>query len=336
MTSETIVEAPSESSVEAALDQQFSVTPKPPEKEAPAVEAQSDADADPEQEVSPDDLREVEGEGEPEADAKAPDEDFALPVVVNGTRHTLNREETTKYAQIGMHADQQLRVAGETRRAFEQGLQRISQIEQFQPQLAQMEGRAAALAMQLQSERYSDEELYKLVSEDPFEAQKRSMERDILRNQFMQEHGKAEQAKQYVAQQRSAMEQQLLMQEHARLPEVIPAWRDENKMAQDKAEIARYLQNLGVDLNGVGRYLDNAVAMKVVRDAMNYQRLSKLKTDKSKQLRNAPPVVKPGTAVQDKGRADRDALGVIRKAGKSGNHRVQEDAVLGLLNKAFK
>lgn len=336
MTSTETVESPSESSVEAALDQQFSPTPAPEKRAAPQQEeAQSDADADPDEVVaSADDLREVEGEGEPRADAEAP-EDFALDVVVNGTQHKLSRADTIKYAQIGMHADQQLRAAGETRRAFQEGLQRISQLEQFSPQLAQIQGQAAAIAMQLQSDRYSDAELYKLVSEDPFEAQKRSMERDILRNQFQQTYGKAQQAAQFVAQQREYMEHQLLAQEHARLPEVIPAWKDENKMAQDKAEIARYLQGLGVDLQGVGRYLDSAIAMKVVRDAMNYQRLSKLKADKSKQLRAAPPVVKPGTAQQDKGKSDRNALNAIRRAGKQGNHTAQEKLVAGLLGKAF-
>ena len=336
MTSETIVESPSESTITDALDQQFSATPKPVEKTAPeAVETESAAQANPEDEASPDDLREVEGEEPVETDAQAP-EDFALDVVVNGTQHKLNRDDTVKYAQIGMHADQQLRVAGETRRAFEAGLQRIAQIEQIQPQVAQIQGHAAALAMQLQSEKYSDQKLYQLATEDPFEAQKLSMERDILRNQFTQAHSKYEQAKQYIDQQKQEMQEQLLQQEHARLPEVIPAWRDETKMQQDKVEIAKYLHALGVDMTQVGRYLDNAIAMKVARDAMNYQRLSKLKTDKSKQLRTAPPVVKPGTALQDKGRADREALSVIRKAGKSGNQRAQEDALLGLLNKTFK
>ena len=102
--------------------------------------------------------------------------------------------------------------------------------------------------------------------------------------------------------------------------------------------MANYLQNLGVDMGQVGRYLDNAVAMKVVRDAMNYQRLSKLKSDKSKQLRAAPPVIRPGAnAPSDQGRsAFAKTAQAVRKAGQQGNHRFQEDAMVSLLNKTFK
>jgi len=331
----TGAESVSEGSLEAALEQQFSDTPQ--EQPKPQAEETPVATDDPESGLSTDDLPEVEGDEPADPNAKA--DDFALDIVHNGAQVKLSKAETVKYAQIGLDADRKYAAAGEMQRTFQAGLQRIQELEQVQPLLAQEMGQVAALQMSLQDDRYSDTELLKLAqSGDILEYQTRAAERDLLRNQFQNAAGQFQQKAQAVQQYKAQLAETQLQQEHARLPEVIPAWRDQAKMQADKADMAKYLQGLGVDVNQAGRYLDNAVAMKIVRDAMNYGRLSKLKADKSKQLRAAPPVVKPGTvAPSDSGKVQfAKAVQGIKQAGRQGNTRMQEEHLLGMLNRTFK
>lgn len=329
----TGVESLDEGSIESALDQQFSG--KPQEERKPEQEDDVATD-DPESGLNADDLANVDGEDKAEQDAKA--DDFALDIVHNGAQVKLSKAETVKYAQIGLDADRKYAAAGEMQRTFQAGLQRIQELEQVQPLLAQEMGQVAALHMRLQDARYSDAALLQLAqSGDIIEYQTREAERNILRNQFQATSGQFQQKAWAVQQYRAQLMDAQLQQEHARLPEVIPAWRDQGKMEQDKGEMGRYLQHLGVDMSQVGRYLDSAIAMKVVRDAMNYGRLSKLKADKSKQLRAAPPVIRPGAnAPSDQGRAAfAKTAQAIKRAGQQGNRRFQEDAMVSLLNKTF-
>jgi len=328
------VESLDEGSLEAALEQQFSG--KPQEERKPEQVA-DEAPDDPESGLNADDLANVDGDEPPEQNVKA--DDYALDIVHNGAQVKLSKAETVKYAQIGLDADRKYAAAGEMQRTFQAGLQRIQELEQVQPLLAQELGQVSALQMRLQDDRYSDTALLQLAqSGDIIEYQTRAAERDLLRNQFQTTAAQFQQKSQAVQQYRSQLMDAQLQQEHARLPEVIPAWRDQGKMQQDKSDMANYLQHLGVDMGQVGRYLDNAVAMKVVRDAMNYQRLSKLKADKSKQLRAAPPVIRPGAnAPSDQGKAAFTKVAqAIKRAGQQGNRRGQEDAMVSLLNKTFK
>lgn len=320
-----------EASVIGALESQFSDPPKQEPKAAPQEAAQeSDAQAQPD-DLTDADLPE-EGDGEQQA---APPSEDVFEIVHNGQQVKLSREDAIRYARQGFDYDRKTQAVAETQRNFQAALQRIAEIEQVQPQIAQHAGVVQSLAQQLQSQKYSDQELIRLAQADPLEYPMRAAERDLLRNHLSQAYGQYQQLTQTVAQQRDQMTQWQLQQEAARLPEIIPAWRDSAKMESDRQEMTKYVQSLGVDMANVGRYLDNAVAMKVLRQSMLYERLSKLKADKSKQLRNAPPVVKPGTTRTDKGRPDREALTAIRKAGKQGNHSAQEKLVTGLLGKAF-
>ena len=324
-----------EANVESTLGALFGGQPEP-ERPKPQAAAEEVSAESPDGELTDADLPE---EGEEDAPKQEAGTDDAFEIVHNGQQVKLTRAELIANAQKGFDYDRKVQATTETHKAYQAGLQRLQELEQVQPMLAQEMAQVAALQMRLQDDRYSDMELLKLAqSGDILEYQQREAERNLLRNQFQTTANQFQQKAQAVSQYRAQLQDVQLQQEAARLPEVIPQWKDPAKMQADKADISRYLQGLGIDMGQVGRYLDNAPAMKIVRDAMLYQRLSKLKADKSKQLRAAPPVVRPGTvAPSDPSRTVfAKAQQGIRQAGKQGNHHQQEKLMEGLLTRTFK
>ena len=341
MPETTTAQAPVEStateaSVESSLESLFGVQQEPKRPQAPEAEAEEVSADQPDGELTEADLPE---DGDEEAPAKEAETDDTFEIVHNGTQVKLTRAELIANAQKGFDYDRKTQAVAETQKAYQQGLQRLQELEQVQPILAQEMAQVSALQMRLQDERYSDTEMLRLAqSGDILEYQQREAERNILRNQFQNVSGQFQQKLTAVQQYREQAAAIQLQQEAARLPEVIPQWKDPAKMNADKAEIARYLQNLGADMGQIGRYLDNALAMKIVLDASRYQRLGQLKADKSKQLRAAPPVIKPGAAApSDQGKAQfAKARTEIRQAGKQGNTHRQEKLMEGLLTRTFK
>lgn len=326
----TAAESLSEGGMESILQSQFGGQADPPEKEAPEVASEA-SDADP-LELQADDLPEDGGE-----EASAPGTDV-YDIVHNGQTHKLSRDELIEYGRKGFDYTQKTMAVADTQRQYQERLQALAQVEQVQPMLAQELAHVSALNQQLQSGRYSDNEMLRLAREDFVEHAQRSAERDILRNQLHQAAGqyqnKAQAVQQYV-QQLSSFQ---LQQEEARLPEFIPDWKNPERMAADKADMAQYLHQAGADMRGIGKYLDNALAMKIVRQSMKYEQLQKAKADKSKQLRTAPPVVRPGANVpSDKGRSVfQKARTAIRTAGQQGRNSDQEKIMESLLGKTFK
>jgi len=312
--------------LEGTLESLFSGQPEAEEPKAPV---EQEAPADP-AELSPDDIPEEETP----SDADAAYEE----IVHNGQTHKLSREETKEYARKGFDYTQKTMAVAETQRHLQAGLQRLAEIEQVQPLLSQELAQVTALQSQLQSDRYSDQEMLKLAREDFVEHAQRNEERNILRNQLQQAAQQYEHKAGAVSQYRAQLMQFQLQQESARLPEVVPAWKDPAKLDSDKAEIGKYLQSLGVDMGQVGRYLDSAVAMKIVHQSRLYEQLLKSRSDKSKLQKTVPPVIRPGSnAPSDQGKTTFAKVRQgIRQAGQRGDHRSQEDAMVSLLNRTFK
>lgn len=313
--------------LEGTFENLFSVGQ--PDTEEPKAPVEQEAPADP-AELNLDDL-------EDEA-PKPPDDDAAFEIVHNGQTLKLSRDEVIENARKGFDYTQKTMAVAETQRQFQAGLQRLAEVEQVQPLLAQDMAQLTALHSQLNSGRYSNQEMLKLAREDPFEHAARSEERNILTGQLQQLGQQYQQKEQAVKQYRGQLEAMQLQQEAAKLPDVVPAWKDPARLDADKVEIAKYLQSAGVDLAQAGRYLDSALAMKVVYQSMRYEQLLKARTDKSKLARPVPPVIRPGAnAPSDQGKTTFAKVRQgIKQAGQRGDHRTQEEAMVSLLNRTFK
>jgi hypothetical protein len=329
------VESLSESGVESSLESLFGTAqPEPPEEKAPKQEAEASDTDQLEGEPTEDDL-EIDDD---EQAAKAPDADGEYEIVHNGQTHKLSRDELIEYGRKGFDYTQKTQAVAETQRQYSERLQALAQIEQVQPLLVQELAQVTAIHQQLQAERYSDQEMLRLAREDFIEHAQRVAERDILRNHLQQAAGQYQQKTQAVQQYVSQLSEFQLQQEAQRLPEFIPEWKNPERMQAEKAEIAEYLHKSGADMRAVGKYLDNALAMKIVRNAMKYEKLQQSRAEKSKQVRAAPPVIRPGAAVpSDKGRSVFQKARVeIRKAGQQGRHADQTKMMESLLGRTFK
>ncbi len=327
------VESLSPAALESTLGAVFGDQPAAKPPKAPEVPIEASEETDPPQgEPTDDELPELLAEDD--APKEATSDEYEL--IHNGTPVKVNREELIGLGQKGYDYDRKMGALAESQKQVSQVLQGLAQVEQVQPMLAQELGQITALRQQLESEHYSDQAIYKLTIDDPFEAQKRSAERDMLRNAFQRAAGSYEQKAGAVKQYQAQLTAYQLQRENDRLPDLIPAWKSPEKRAADEAEMTKYIKDNGGDMSTVGRYLDTALAMKVLRQSMLYEKAQK--AQKSKQIRTAPPVIRPGANVpSDKGRTDFTKVRAhIRKTGQQGNHRAQEEALLGLLNKTFK
>jgi hypothetical protein len=118
----------------------------------------------------------------------------------------------------------------------------------------------------------------------------------------------------------------------------IPEWRNSEKAASQKQEIARMLvETYGyqpAELN----LMDHRILV-AARDLMEYQKLKSSRAAKIGQAREAPPVVKPGSVqkTQPNGKTEfTKARASIKEFGRRGNHKGQEAVLSELLNKAYK
>lgn len=328
---DTAVESPDAGTLESTFENLFAGQPEAEKQKAPAApEAASEAEppegADPE-------LPEFEDDDAPK---EAATDAAAFEIVHNGQTVKLSREQVIENAQKGFDYDRKTQAVAETQRQYSTGLQRMAELEQVQPLLVQEMGQVAALQQRLGEDRYSDQELLKLAYDDPFEHSKRVAERDILRNAYQSAAGQFQQKAQAVQQYKSQLQAFQLQQENARLPEVIPQWANPEKRAHDEIAMSKYLDSYGIDRSQVGRYLDNAVAMKMVRQSMLYEQAQK--ANKSKQAKAAPPVIRPGAnAASDAGKTSfAKARTNLRIAGAKGDHRTQERIAEAMFSRTFK
>ncbi len=125
-----------------------------------------------------------------------------------------------------------------------------------------------------------------------------------------------------------------LQREAARLPDLIPDWKDQQKYASGRQELLEYLvdgvQKNGGDPNGLGRYLDSAFAVATARKAMLYDRLVSAKQSQSKRLQNVPPMTRPGAAQPANAAQAEQQKVLTKRLQKSGSN---EDAAALLLSR---
>jgi hypothetical protein len=313
-----------ESAAVAALGDAFSDQPAAPKQqapEAPEVEAPEDTGDEP----SVDDLD----------DEPAPPKDDAaeFEIVVGGKTEKLSRQELIERAQKGTDYTQKTMALADQYRQAQATMQRVQEMEQLAPLVAQ--DLATVRAFESQLKQYEGVDWVRLATEDPLEYPKHRAQYDRIVNGYQTAVGALQQRGGELQQRRQQVTQEALGREYQKVTQLIPEWSDPQKYQAGATELAQYLVKQGADPQAVAS-LSDATAVAIARKAMLYDKLREAK--KSKQLRSAPPVIKPGSnAPSDQGRTrDQRALGAIRAAGKQGNHSAQEKHLIGLLGKAFK
>lgn len=290
-------------------------------------EAGQEASADQPDGVSEDDL--------PDDPDAAPDDGAAFEIVHNGQQHKLSREETIRLAQQGFDYTQKTQAVAAQARAAEQVLQRAAQVEQMMPHLTQELAQVKAIEAQLAQ--YSKVDWIALATNDPLEYPKYRAQYDQLVGVYQTASQQYQHKANAVLQERQNLTAYHLQQEAQALTARIPEWRDPAKYQAGAQKLRSYLIAQGADQADVDT-LSSSVAVVVARKAMLYDELVSAKSAKSKQLRNAPPVVRPGAvAPSDKGKTNFvKARQEFKRAGQQGKSRAQETILEGLLSRTFK
>ena len=272
-------------------------------QEAPQEQAQSD-------ELTVEDLPD-----EPEGAAPAGGDEFEI--VHNGYQVRLTREETIKLAQQGFDYERKAQTAAEQARQASERLQRIAELEQVLPAVSSE--LATVKAFEAQLGQFQNVDWVKLATDDPLEYPRVRAQYDQLLNGYQAAYAQYQQKGAAVNQQLGRMKAEQLQQEAAMLPQIMPAWKDPAKLEAARTEMGQYLQSLGLDVKQVSaKYLDSAFSMKTLWQSIQYEKLQKAKTDKVKQLRTAPPVVRPGAsqpATNSGVERERQAKDRLRKSG---------------------
>jgi len=104
------------------------------------------------------------------------------------------------------------------------------------------------------------------------------------------------QAAQQEAQQQQQAMQQAVAGERERLFTAVPEWRNEETFSKDREAMSQYARSLGFKDAELSQIFDHRY-MRVLHDAARYQALQASKPQALKQVRQAPPMAKPGSRV---------------------------------------
>lgn len=326
-------EAISQESLEQSLESTFALPDKP--AATPVDPLPDDPEALVEAAEAP-----VEGDEAPpeegEAQKAAPPE-IEIEIEVDGVREIVRGADAIKeLAQKGKYFSKATEENARVRDALIAQAQMQQQHALFQQSV--MGDITELRAFDTQLQQYDQIDWAAAFDSDPFNALKLKEQRDQLREKRNAKLNELN-AKQHQYQQGQAQAaRQLMDAETAALVAKLPEWRNSEKAAAEKQAIAReLLETYGFNQAEVGALMDHRMVM-VARDAAAYRALQKGKAEHVKQVRAAPPVVKPGAAPKaEQGKAEfNKQRQELRKLGRERNHHAQEALVTKMLNRAFK
>ncbi len=244
------------------------------------------------EELTPEDLP-----GEEPAAQSAVDE---FEIVHNGAQHRLPRDKVIELAQQGFDYTQKTQALAEQNRQAQERLRAVHEIEQMQPHLVQE--LATVTALQTQLKQYQNVDWVALAANDPLEYPKHRAQYDVLVNAYQNAVGQYQGKQQAVAQHVQRLTAQKVQQESVKLKQMLPQFN-----AQAAGEVRSYLINQGITESDVDR-MNDAVAVSLAYKAMQYDKLSKAKAEKVKQLKTVPPMTRPGARNDTAGADQTDKL----------------------------
>lgn len=150
------------------------------------------------------------------------------------------------------------------------------------------------LAMQMLTQEYQQVDWNGLRANNPAEFA-------ALNAEFNQRHGQIQnylqavnQAAHQEAQQQQQAMQQAIAGEREKLIAAVPEWRSEEAFAKDREAMSQYARSLGFQDAELNQIFDHRY-MRVLHDAARFQALQASKPAALKQVRQAPPMAKPGS-----------------------------------------
>lgn len=301
----------------AAMGGKSVAKPAPAAAPEPQVEAEPEAADPPADDVDQVASDEVTAEDLPAEDDEPQSTVDALVIEHNGERKRLSRAEARELAQKGYDYTQKTQQLADERTRVQMMAQALQQTAQMQAALVEDVGDFKALQRELARFPQSPEAWMKVSQDDPLGAFQQRTQYDALVGALNAKVSQIQQKQSQLSQSQGQISAEQLRQEFAKVTERIPAWKDPEAFKRDSQGIRNYLLAEGYSEQEVNSLAD-ARALTVAQKAWKYDQLLKAKGDKLKQVRQAPPVVRPGSAqsesVAQRGKYD-DARSRLKKSG---------------------
>jgi hypothetical protein len=317
-----------ETGLESVLDAAFGGG-EPPKAPAPAPENPA-AEVAQEEQVEEQAL-ETQAEEAPEEPSE-----LAIEVEVDGQKEVVTGNDRIKeLVQKGLHYGRNSEVNARAREQLAAQAQMQQMAAKFQTEVMGDVAQLQALENQLQQWERLD--LAAEFEKDMFQAMRLKEQRDQLREKRNTLRQQLELKANNFKQGQAQAAQQLMQAEMNVLLAKLPEWRNSEKAQSEKEQLKTYLASHGYTAPEIENVLDHRFIL-LARDAYKYRQLQQGKSEKLNQARQAPPAVKPGT--KQPPRNDKAEFAKFRqnlkRAGREGNHRAQENAITALFERTFK
>lgn len=231
-------------------------------------------------------------ETETEVDMQELPEDLTVKVKVDGEELEVTLAELRNgYSRTADYTRKATALANE-RKAFQ------TEAEAIRNERAQYAQLLPMLQQQLEQQAEVEPDWDNLYEEDPIEAARLERHWRKSREERTQKLAAIQAEQQRIAREQAA-EQQKAMQafveaERAKLPEVIPEWKDQDTMLKEAKELREWAVSQGLTEQEINS-LSQAAHIALIRKAMLYDRGRKNVEQAKQQPKKVAKIVRPGT-----------------------------------------
>ena len=267
--------------------------------EAPEPQEQAEAS-------EPEELETQEVETEPEPQR--------FRVKAAGEEREVTFDELVDGYQKGLDYTKKSQSVAEQRKAVEAERAAIEEAKQARDAYSQR----LSLIEQFLSKQNEGEDLNALKDVDPIGYAVKVAERTEREKQLAMVQAEQQRMAQQRFAEQQAVLQQHIQQEARRLAEVIPEYGDEKKGNEVRQTIRSFAKEVGFTDQELSQAYDSR-QVQVLWMAAQYAKLQKQKPELTKKMQDAPKMLRPGVAANQKNAADENvkkAHSQLRKSGK--------------------
>lgn len=320
--------------VEAAIEGAFGSPP--PKINAPALPPSPPDEVVPEGDAPPEgEPVEAEEGAEPTIPVAEPE----FEIEVNGQKEIVKgKEQITELLQKGKHFSRGSEEVARVREVLTAHVLAQQDLQQFQAAIVDDIAQLRSLDEQLNQ--FSKVDWATAIDSDFVGVMKLQEQRAAVREARNAKLAEIQQKQQYHQQSQAQAAQQLLTAENAALLSKLPEWRNTEKAKAEKATVSQGLvEDYGFRPQELAQLVDHRMVL-VARDAMKWRALQRGKDDRIKQVREAPPVSKPGSVTAQQPATSKAGFQKFqqdfRRQGRQGNHNAQNEALEKVLARTFK
>jgi hypothetical protein len=262
-------------------------------EEGQVEEVDTDAEEYSEEDVETDDAEPTEEESDSEDSVQELPENLTVRVKVDGEELEVTLAELRNgYSRTADYTRKATALANE-RKSFQ------AEAEAIRNERAQYAQLLPILQQQIQQQAEAEPDWDTLYDEDPIEAARLERHWRKSREERTQKQAAIAAEQQRLAREQAAEQQRamvaLIEAERARLPDVIPEWKDQETMVKEAKELREWAVSQGLTEQEINS-LSQASHIALVRKAMLYDRGRKNVEQAKQQPKKVAKIVRPGTS----------------------------------------